>query len=130
MSRTRLASLAGLVALMGGSGVLHMVRPRIYEPLIPPWLAGSEREVIYVSGVAEIVCALLLAVPRTRRVGAWATAGVLVAVFPGNIQMAVDGGVPGAAGPLGSPVVAWARLPIQPVLIWWALRFRHDEGTR
>jgi uncharacterized membrane protein len=42
-------------------------------------------------------------------------------VFPANVQMALDGGVVGQNFPLGSPVVAWLRLPLQVPLVWWAL---------
>ncbi len=42
-------------------------------------------------------------------------------LFPANVQMALDGGIPGAGFPLGSPVLAWLRLPLQVPLIWWAL---------
>lgn len=118
-ARGRAASRLLLAAFMVGAGILHLVAPRIYEPLIPGFL-GSPRAWVYGSGVAEIAAGGLLAVPRTRRIGAWAVVAVLVGVFPGNAKMALDGGVPGASGVFGDPVVAWLRLPLQLPLIWWA----------
>ena len=77
-----------LAALLGTSGVLHLRRPGIFRPLIPrtlgdpdPWVLGS--------GVAELACAAALLGPPTRRLGGWASAALLVGVFPGNVTMAV-----------------------------------------
>src|ERR1035437_2949307 len=82
-------------------------------------------------GVAEIICALLLLTPRTRRLGAWATVALLVAVLPANVQMALDGGYPDAPFPANSAVGAWLRLPLQVPLVWWALSLRRPpEGWR
>jgi uncharacterized membrane protein len=75
-------------------------------------------------------CALLLLLPRTRRVGAYATALLLVAVFPANVQMALDGGYGGAGLPSDGAALAWLRLPIQVPLVWWALSFRHCPHPR
>ena len=103
-----------LAALLGGSGVLHLWRPRVYRGLIPkvlgdpgPWVLGS--------GVAELACAAALVVPATRRAGGLASAALLVGVFPGNVTMAVR-----SRGRTGRAVVAWARLPLQVPLVAWA----------
>jgi uncharacterized membrane protein len=116
-----------LAAFMIGAGTLHFVVPRGYEPLIPPVL-GPPRPWVYASGVAEIAAGALLANAGTRRVGAWAVAAVLAAVLPGNVQMALDGGYPGAEGLAGNPVAAWLRVPLQVPLILWALSHRGDDG--
>jgi uncharacterized membrane protein len=105
---------------MAGGGVAHFVVPEAYERIVPRWL-GDPRAVVLASGAAEVAAGALLAVPATRRAGAWATVVVLVAVFPANVQMAVDGGIAGAGFPLGSPVAAWLRLPLQVPLVAWAL---------
>ena len=112
-------SAAGLAALLGTAGALHLVRPRVFEPLIPPAL-GSPRAWVVGSGVAELACAAALAVPATRRTGALASAGLLVAVFPGNVRMAL-GSRPGARSWARRPAVAWGRLPLQVPLVAWAL---------
>lgn len=80
------------------------------------------------SGVAELACAGLLIVPRTRRVGGLLTIVVLLAVFPANVKMALDGRVPGQPFPLGSPMVAWARLPVQVPMVIWAWRVAVADG--
>ena len=71
------------------SGTVHLVKPEVFEPLMPSWVP-AHREVVIGSGVAEILCALGLLVPRTRRAAGVASAALLVGVFPGNIKMAVD----------------------------------------
>ena len=42
----------------------------------------------------------------------------MIAVFPGNIQMAVDAGAPKNVRAVG----AWARLPLQAPLLAWGVR--------
>ncbi len=124
MTARRRLALAGLVALLGGSGVLHLIVPQPYERIVPAPLMPWRSQLVAASGGAEIACALLLVTRRTRRVGAFATALLFVAVFPANVQMAVDSGVPGAGFPFNSAAVAWLRLPLQVPLIGWALAFR------
>ncbi len=114
----RTLSLLGLCVLMGGSGLLHLLAPAPYRSIIPSPLRGQAAALVTISGAIEIICAALLIVPRTRRLGAYAIAALLVAVFPANIQMALDS-KHGIAGSL-----TWLRLPLQAPLILWALTFR------
>ena len=107
-----------LAVVLGGSGVLHFVVPRPYDRLIPRQLPGSARMWTYGSGVAELGTALLVAVPRTRRLGGLLAALLFVAVFPGNVKMAVK------AGQNPVKAIAIARLPLQWPLVRWALRVR------
>jgi uncharacterized membrane protein len=79
----------GLVAAFTVSGITHLVRPETFEPLMPVWVP-AHREVILGSGVAELICAVGLLHPRTRKASGWASAALLVAVFPGNVKMAAD----------------------------------------
>lgn len=109
-----------LAVTLGVAGVLHLVVPRVYEPLIPRRL-GNPRAWVLGSGVAELACAAAVAVPRTRRTGALATAALFVGVFPGNVEMAVHS-MRGRHGVTARRVVAWARLPLQVPLVCWALR--------
>jgi uncharacterized membrane protein len=111
--RSRLA----LAAFVGVAGIAHFLVPSFYERIIPKFI-GHERAVVQWSGVAELLCAGLLLVPRTRRAGAWATLVLLVAVSPANIQMAVDAGAPHDP----ESWVAWLRLPLQLPMWSWAYR--------
>jgi uncharacterized membrane protein len=110
---------------MVGAGVTHFVATAAYRRIVPRW-AGDARRVVLVSGAAELVCGTLLLSRRTGRLGAWLTAVLLVAVFPANVQMALDAGTEHQAVP-DMPAdrfrsIALARLPLQLPLVGWALR--------
>ena len=79
--------MRGLVGAYVVSGVTHLVRPQVFEPTIPPQLPKA-RELVYLSGVAELVCAAGLVNPATRRAAGYASAALLVAVLPANVEMA------------------------------------------
>jgi len=114
----------GLAALMLGSAVLHFVAPGTYTRVVPRWL-GDARQVVLVSGAAELACGALLLSRRTSRLGGWLTAALLVAVFPGNVQMLLDAGTEHQAVDMPADrfrLVALARLPLQIPLIVWAAR--------
>ena len=126
--RTSTTALA-LAAFLFAAGVGHFVAPRSYQKIVPR-LLGDPAFWVRWSGVAELLCAALVAHPRTRRLGAGAAVVLLVGVFPANVKMALDGGIPGEPFPLGSAVVAWARLPVQIPLILWAWRLARSAGDR
>ncbi len=101
--------------LLGGSGVLHLVRPRTYEWLVPEM--GSARTWVTATGVAEIGVAALLAAPATRRTGGWAAAGLLTGFVPAHLHTFRV--IPKEPVPMA---VALARLPLQVPLLRSALR--------
>lgn len=113
----------GLAALFATSGVLHLVRPQIFESIVPRQLP-ERRGLVYASGVAEIVCAAGLLHPRARKAAGWASALLLVAIFPANIQMAVSEGKRArrGTGSRGKQVATLVRLPLQIPLIRTALK--------
>jgi uncharacterized membrane protein len=114
-----------LAALFIASGLVHLVRPRVYLPMMPPYLPYPSA-LILVSGVAEIAGGIGLLFPPTRRVARYGLIALLVAVFPANIQMAVNGFTNGDSPLLLTLLLA--RLPLQPLLIW--LVYRCDSATR
>ena len=117
--RSRRIRLA-LAVFMLGIGTLHFVNPKPFMKIVPHVL-GHERALVYASGVAEMLSGALLLSPRTKRIGGLAAAATMVAVYPGNFQMAFDAGRPW--GSLYAAAV-WLRLPLQLPLIAWALRAR------
>ena len=110
------------VALLAGiftvSGVTHLVRPEVFQPLMPSWVP-RHREVILWSGVAELGCAAGLALPATRRPAGLVSAAVLLGVFPGNLKMAVDAS---RTRSTKFKAIAYGRLPLQLPLIRIAWR--------
>lgn len=90
--------------------------PKQFDATIPRALPGSPRTWTYVSGAAELALAAGVALPRTRRAAALATAAFFVGVFPANVQMAVDW----RHRPAPLKAAALARLPLQVPLVLWA----------
>ena len=116
----RLLSVAFIAA-----GTLHFLRPEYYEQIMPGYLP-AHRELVLVSGGAEIAGGLGVAFSQTRRAaGIWLVA-LLVAVFPANVNMALH---PEQFRSI-APALLWARLPLQGLLIWWALRVTRAAGSR
>lgn len=100
------------------AGIMHFVRTRCYESIMPPYLP-RHRELVYVSGVAEMAGGLATMHPRTRRAGSLWSILTLLAVFPANVHMALEPekfeqGIPG-----GRPAL-YARLPVQMLFVAWA----------
>lgn len=115
--------IQALAALFAASGTLHLVRPQVFETIVPRQLP-ARRSLVYASGVAELVCAAGLLHPRTRKAAGWASAALLVAVFPANLQMAVTEGKRASrgTGSRGKHVATLVRLPVQIPLIRTALK--------
>ena len=116
--RSARADALRLAALLTTTGVGHFVVPKPLDAMIPRALPGPPRAWTYGSGVAELAIAAALVVPRTRRLGGLAAAALFVGVFPGNVKMARDF----RHRPLPVRAAAYARLPLQAPLVWWALR--------
>jgi uncharacterized membrane protein len=125
-SRRASASRSLLVLIIGGSGILHFLVPRFYRRIVPHVL-GHEHEIVLASGAAEIACAAMMVVPRTRRLGGWLTTALLLAVWPANFQQAIDGVPYSPTGPLSSPALLWWRLPLQIPMILMALGVARRE---
>jgi len=107
-----------VVGAFVASGTVHLVKPEVFEPLMPSWVP-AHKEVILASGVAELLCAVGLLMPATRRVAGVASAALLLGVFPGNVKMAVDA-MQGSNKPLQA--ASLARLPLQLPMIRGAWR--------
>lgn len=105
------------------AGVTHFLSPEWFLQIVPPFLPAP-LALVYLSGVAEIVVGVGVLIPQTRHYAALATVALLVAVYPANIYMAV-GDV------MGSELVQWGRLPLQAVLVAWALWYTEsgDDGS-
>ncbi len=119
-----------LAAIFLVSGTLHFARPGLFEATIPRVLP-ARRGLVYASGAVEIGCALGLAVPATRRPAGLASAGLLVVIFPANVQMAYDAR---RRGSMIATALTLGRLPLQLPMIRTALRARQpsrkDPTTR
>ena len=116
-----------LTAFFTVAGSLHFARPRAYEAIVPPTLQPWKKEVVSISGAAELAGAALVAPPSSRRLGRWWLLALLAAVFPANVHMAVN---PEQVRGLDLNKVPrwalWARLPLQPLAMLWVWRATRD----
>jgi uncharacterized membrane protein len=105
-----------LVAFFLTTGVLHFVRSQTFENITPDYLP-AHLALVLISGAAEMAGGLGLLVPQIRRAAGLGLILLLVVIFPANIGMAVNAEEHSIPEPL-----LWARLPLQPLLIWWVYR--------
>ena len=75
-----------------------------------PRALPAHRGLVYASGVAELVCAAGLLHPLTRPAAGWASAALLLAVYPANLTMAGDAR---RSGSTAYRAATWVRLPLQ-----------------
>jgi uncharacterized membrane protein len=110
----RVVLAVGMTAI----GTMHFVTPAPFVAIVPRALPYPHALVL-ISGAFEIAGGLGLLVPRVRRAASFGLVALYLAVFPANVNMAVND------LPLGDshvPVAAlWLRLPLQIVFIAWAL---------
>ena len=113
-----------LTIFMVGAGINHFRSPAPYLGMMPAELPHPAL-LVQLSGIAEILGGLGLILPQTRRLTAWGLIALFVAIFPANLNMALN------HLPLGDQPVPtwalWARLPLQVVLIVWAYWFTRPE---
>lgn len=107
-----------MAMLYVAAGINHFRNPAMYSKIIPHFLPWH-KAINAVSGAAEILLGLLLFPKQTRSTAAWGLVVLLIAVFPANVQMAVDY----TAQHHPYTWLTYARLPLQPVLIWWAVSY-------
>jgi len=104
-----------LAVFMIIAGVNHFLAPEVYLGMMPSWLPAKEAANL-ISGAAEIMGGAGLLFTAPRRAAAWGLIALLIAVFPANVQVALQGNLPGLGAP---PWVLWLRLPFQAVFIAW-----------
>lgn len=116
-----------LATAMCLAGASHFTMTATYAAIVPDYLP-MHTEIVYVSGVLEILGGLGLLVPATRRLAAWGLVALLIAVLPANINQAMHNLQP--PGLEMSPTMLWVRLPLQLVLIAWAWWMTRPDGPR
>lgn len=83
-------SARALARLLAAAALAHFALPGPFDRTIPAWLPGRARTWTDLSGAVEALLAAGVAVPRTRRVSAYAAAGFFAVVFPANVKTAYD----------------------------------------
>jgi uncharacterized membrane protein len=101
-------------------GITHFSNMQFFAAIMPPYI-GYHTEIVYISGVLEILGAIGILIPALRQ---WAGNGLLllvVCVSPANIHMWLNPEL----FPDFSPVFLSVRLVVQILLlllIWWCTR--------
>lgn len=97
------------------AGCLHFLFTPTYMRIMPAYLP-AHRELVFLSGAAEMLGGAGVLIPATRRTAAWGLVALLLAVFPANLTMITDH----ERFPTVPLWAAWARLPLQLPLLYWA----------
>ena len=122
MNNRKLGRVMGILLLMAGIG--HFIFPAPLDSIVPKALPGDPRIYTYLSGVAEIVIGLALLSKLERKAfgkpiklwGAYGAFALFLAVYPANINMAIQWN----DRPMPEPLFAYARLPFQFYFLWAA----------
>ena len=119
--------LRGLFAITGGlfftyAGILHFTDTSWFEPIVPPIL-GSATFWVLASGVVEIAVGISLILPKTRKLGGYSSAALLVALYPANLYMwiyDVELGDGASLSPTGHIVRLFAQIAGIMISLWIA----------
>ena len=107
-----------LAAFFSAAGVAHLWAPEKLLSITPSWVPLAP-QVIFATGLCEIVGSIALVTGYWRTWAGIAMAIYALCVWPANFKHAMDG--------VELPFVtnSWLyhgpRLAFQPVIIWWAL---------
>ena len=108
-------------------GITHFTRADQFVRIVPPQLPDP-LAIVYISGVFEILGGIGLLVPIVSVAAAWGLVALFIAVFPANINQAVNSipidGIP------DHPALYWFRLPFQAVLIAWAWWYTREPENQ
>ncbi len=117
-----------LAAILVLVGVIHFANPAPFVRMMPS-IFPAPLVWVYLSGAAEVGLGVMLLWDHTRRLAAFGAIALFVAVFPANVNMAVNDIQLDPENPAPGWVL-WARLPLQAVLIAWAWYVRGVPGRR
>lgn len=114
-----LGLLIVFIWFMGG-GLYHFITPEFFTNIMPPYIPWH-LELVYISGVFEILGAIGILIPRFRQLAGNCLILLVVCVTPANLHMWLN--------PDQFPDVPTAFLSIRLVvqvgllaLIWWSTR--------
>src|SRR5947209_15063496 len=85
----KLVALYVLAAAMTAIGLAHFALPEPFEKIVPKWLPRP-RLLVYVSGFFEVAGGVGLLFDATRVLAGWGLVALYVAVFPANVNQALN----------------------------------------
>ena len=118
IEKLKLAGIGLVFLFFMFGGISHFTNPGFFLAIMPPYIPFHEAAVA-VSGFFEILGALGLLLPRTRRMAGLGLFALTIAVSPANIYMWMEPGL----FPDVTPLFLSLRLVAQVLLlslIWWS----------
>ena len=100
------------------AGIAHFVNTSFFISIMPPYLP-FHLELVYISGVVEVILGALLVTKKFKTVAGWGIVGLLIAVSPANIHMAMNPKL----YPQFPEMALYIRLVVQVMLIAWAYSY-------
>ena len=95
-------------------GIKHFIDPNFFLAIVPPYLP-YHLELVYISGIFEILFGVIILFPKYRYWGSVGLILLLIAVFPANIYLFQSVEAQKAIG--ATQEIATWRLPVQGIFI-------------
>ena len=95
-------------------GIKHFIDPNFFLAIVPPYLP-YHLELVYISGLFEILFGVMILFPKYRYWGSVGLILLLIAVFPANIYLFQSVEAQKAIG--STQEIATWRLPVQGIFI-------------
>ena len=123
-SRVKTFFLILLSVFFTYAGIDHLISPDFYVSIMPPWIP-AHLELVYLSGVFEVMGGVGVLIPRFRAFAGAGLVALLIAVYPANLHMAFN---PHLFPDI--PVVAlYIRLALQFLAFYWAYTVTRPDST-
>ena len=107
-------------------GINHFIDTKSFLIIIPPYLQTIGLEIIYLSGIIEIILGILLIIPKYRKIASYGIILLLIGVYPANIYLAFNEEPQNLMG-ISSFMASWVRLPLQ--FIFLGLAYWHSKDN-
>ena len=107
-------------------GINHFIDTKSFLIIIPPYLQTIGLEIIYLSGIFEIILGILLIIPKYRKIASYGIILLLIAVYPANIYLAFNEEPQNLMG-ISSFMASWVRLPLQ--FVFLGLAYWHSKNN-
>ena len=119
MKPFKLISIIAMSIFYINVGIKHFTDSHWFLFIIPPYLSTIGLELVYISGLFEILLGILLLIPKYRRSAAFCLIILLIAVYPANIYLAFNK-EPQELLKISAFKASWVRLPIQFIFLGFA----------
>ena len=115
----QLAGRIGMSAMLLFTAMGHFMFSKGMELMIPAFIP-FRKALVFITGVIEILAAIMLLIPAAQELGGWLLIVFFILITPANIYAAISRlnyqtGQKDGPG----PAYLWLRLPLQVIFIAW-----------